>query len=61
MPNNWLQVLVTGLSSGTLITGFLIIRRVSRLEFQVETMWKAFEKRYGRIHLYSDEERRRTK
>lgn len=46
MPT-WLNVLVTGISSGTLITAFLIVRKISRLEFMVETMWTAFEKRYG--------------
>lgn len=44
---DWLQIIATGLSGGTLITAFLIVRRISRLEFQVETMWKAFEHRYG--------------
>lgn len=43
----WFQIISLGVNGAILIAGFKIIRQVSRLEFQVEVMWKAFEKRYG--------------
>lgn len=41
---DWLQMVIAGLSGSSLITAFLIIRRVSRLELQVELMWASFER-----------------
>jgi hypothetical protein len=54
----WIPIISTGLNLSILIIGFKVIRQISQIEFKVNLMWTVFERKFGKIHLVSDDERK---